>query len=50
MSSDNELANKKVIDHELNVDTILRFNQPLEIYLKISVGNDVCIFTDYGKI
>ena len=36
---DNELANKKYIDDELDKNTVLRFNQTLENYLKVSVGN-----------
>ena len=37
---DNQLANKKYIDNELDKNTIVRFNQTLENYLKVSVGND----------
>ena len=39
-TSDNELADKKYIDDELDKNTILRFNQTLEIYLRVTVGND----------
>ena len=39
-SSDNELANKKYFDNSIGEGTLLRFNQTLEIYLKVSVGND----------
>ena len=39
-TSDNEPANKKYIDVELNNNTIVRFNQSLQNYLKVSVGND----------
>ena len=39
-SLDNELSTKKYIDDELDKNTILRFNQTLEKYLKVSVGND----------
>ena len=49
-SLDYELANKKYIDDELNKDTNLRFNQTLENYLKVSVGNDVYNLTKYDKI
>ena len=38
--SDNELTNKKYIDDELDKNTIVRFNQTLQNYLKVSVGND----------
>ena len=37
---DNELANKKYIDDELDKNTVLRFNQTLQNYLKVSVGKD----------
>ena len=49
-SSDNEVSNKKYIDDELNKNTILRFNQTLENYLKVSVGNDTNNVTKYDKI
>ena len=42
-SSDNELASKKYIDDELDKNTVLRFNQTLQNYLKVSVGNDIYI-------
>ena len=38
--SDNEASNKKYIDDELDKITILRFNQTLQNYLKVSIGND----------
>ena len=47
--SDNELANKKYIDDELDKNTILRFSQTLSNYLKISVGNDIYHLTKYEK-
>ena len=47
---DNEIANKKYIDDELNEITILRFNQTLQNYLKVSVGNDTYNLTKYNKI
>ena len=46
----NELANKKYIDDELDKNTILRFNQTLQNYLKVSVGNDTYNLTKYNKI
>ena len=49
-SSDNELSNKKCIDDELDKNTILRFNQTLQNYLKVYVGNDVYNLTKYDKI
>ena len=47
---DNELANKKYIDDELDKITVLRFNQTLQNYLKVSVGNDSYNHTKYDKI
>ena len=47
---DNELANKKYIDDELDKNTVLRFNQTLKNYLKLSVGNDTYNNTKYDKI
>ena len=49
-TSDNEVANKKYLDDELDKNTILRFNQTLENYLKVSVGNDTYNLTKYDKI
>ena len=39
-SSNIELSHKKYVDDELNKNTIFRFNQTLDNYLKLSVGND----------
>ena len=49
-SSDNELANKKYVDDSIDGSSILRFNQKLESYLKVSVGNDVYIVIKFDKI
>ena len=49
-TSDNELANKKYIDEELDKNTIVRFNQTLQNYLKVYVGNDTYNVTKYDKI
>ena len=49
-SSDNELSTKKYIDDELDKNAILRFNQTLENYLKVSVGNDTYNLTKYDRI
>ena len=46
---DNELANKKYVDDELDKNTVLRFNQTLQNYLKVSVGNDTYNLTKYDK-
>ena len=48
-SSDNELANKKYIDDQLDKNTIVTFNQTLQNYLKVSVGNDTYNLTKYDK-
>ena len=45
----NELLNKKHFDDELDKKTVLRFNQTLQIYLKVSVGNDTYNLTKYDK-
>ena len=47
---DNELANKKYIDDELDNNTVLRFNQTLQNYLKVSVGNNTYNLTKYDRI
>ena len=51
-SSCNELANKKSIDDdldELDINIVLRFNQTLQNYLKVSVANDTYNLTKYDK-
>ena len=49
-SSDNELANKKCNDDGFDKNTLVRFNQTLDNYLKVSVGNDTYNLTKYDKI
>ena len=49
-TDDNHVSNKKYIDDELDKNTIIRFNQTLENYLKVSVGNDTYNLTKYDKI
>ena len=49
-SSDYELANKKYIDDSLSQNTLLRFNQTLQNYLKVSVGSDIYYLTKYDKL
>ena len=49
-TSDKEVSNKKYVDDELDKNTIVRFNQTLENYLKVSVGNDIYNLTKYNKI
>ena len=49
-SSDNEVSNKKYIDDELDKNTIVGFNQTLQNYLKVSIGNDIYNLTKYDNI
>ena len=49
-TSDNELSTKKYIDDELDRSTILRFNQTLQNYLNVSVGDDTYNLTKSDKI
>ena len=49
-TSDNEVSNKKYIDDELDKKTKVRFNQTLQNYLKVSVGNDTYNLTKNDKI
>ena len=49
-SSDDEPANKNYVDDSIGASNILRFNQTLENYLKISVGKDTYNLTKYDKI
>ena len=48
-SLDYEFSSKKYIDDELDKNTILRFNQTSENYLKVSVGNDTYNLTKYNE-
>ena len=50
LTDDNHVSNKKYIDDELDKDTILRINQTLQNYLKVSVGIDIYNLTKYYKI
>ena len=49
-TADNEVANKKYIEYSIQEGTIVRFNQTLTNYLKVSVGNDTYNLTKYDKI
>ena len=49
-SSDNELANKKYVDDTTGDVNVLKFNQTVENYLKVSVGNDTYNPTKYDRI
>ena len=48
-SLDNELANKKYVDDSIGEGIILRFNQTLENYPKVSVGNFKYNLTNYDE-
>ena len=49
-ASDIEISRKKYIDNELDKKNVLRFNQTLENYLKVCVGNDVYKLTKYDTL
>ena len=49
-TDDNHVSNKKYVDNELNKNTIVRFNQTLTNYLKVTVGNDTYNLSKYNKI
>ena len=49
-TDDNHVSNKKYIDDQLDKNTIVRFNQTLQNYLKVSVGSDTYNLTKYNKI
>ena len=49
-TSDNEVSNKRYVDDSIGEGTLLRFNQTLTNYLKVSVGNDIYNLTKYDKI
>ena len=48
-TDNNHVSNKKYIDDELDKNIILRFNQTLENYLKVSVGKIIYNLTKYNK-
>ena len=49
-TDDNHVSNKNYIDDQLDKNTIVRFNQTLQNYLKVSVGNKIYNLTEYDKI
>ena len=49
-TDDDHVSNKKYIDNQLNKNTIVRFNQTLQNYLKVSVGDTIYHLTKYNKI
>ena len=46
---DIELSNEKYVDDEVDKSTILRFNQTLQNYLEVSVGNNIFNLTKYDR-
>ena len=44
------MSTKKYIDDSIGESTLLRFNQTIQNYLKISVGNDTYFLIMYDKI
>ena len=48
-SLDREITNKLYVDNELDKNTIFRFNQTLQNYPKVSVGNNTYSPTKYDK-
>ena len=49
-TDDNHVSNKKYIDDQLDKNTIVRFSQTLQNYLKVSVGDTIYHLTKYNKI
>ena len=49
-TSDNEVSIQNYVDDSIGEGTLLRFNQTLENYLEVSVGNDTYNLTKYDKI
>ena len=49
-TSDNELSNRKYIDDSIEEGTLVRFNQTLQNYIKVSAGSDTYNLTKYNKV
>ena len=49
-TDNSHVCHKKYIDDTISEGTLLRFNQTLTNYLKVSVGNDTYNLTKYNKI
>ena len=49
-ASDKEVSNKKYVDDELDKNTIVRYNQTLKNYLKVTVGMNTLNLCYYNKI
>ena len=50
LTSASNLSNEKYVDDEVNKNTILRHNQTLKNYLKISLGNDVYDLAKFDRM
>ena len=48
--SASNLSNEKDVDDEVNKNTIFRYNQTLESYLEVSVGNNANNLAKFDKI
>ena len=48
-NSDNEVSNRKYKDDSIKEGTVVRFNQKLQNYLKVSAGNDTYNLIKYDK-
>ena len=48
--SDNELSSKKYIDDDLDKNTIFRFDQTLQNFLKVTIGTDIYNLIKYNEI
>ena len=49
-NSGNELSNEKYVDDSIGEGRLVRFNQSLQNYLNVSIGNDIYHLTKYDKI
>ena len=49
-NSDNEVSIKKYNDDSIREGTVVRFDQKLQNYLKVPVGNDTYNLNKYDKI
>ena len=49
-NEDDQVSNKKNVDDQLDKNTIVRFNQTLKNYIKVSVGNNIYNLTKCNKI
>ena len=49
-NQDKQISNKTYVDDSIGGDKIVRFNQTLDNYLKLSVGNDVYNLMKFDKV